>query len=169
MVESRPPISPAQTPTVSELIEGLNQCGGGRHLDALQYLFASKHAPVDVRLADYARESLRPDRNIFEGTAELTGRIFEDFRFDPRATTVATPVAEFFERRSGVCQDFAHLQIACMRSIGVPARYVSGYLRTTPPPGSSRLVGADASHAWLSVYCGEVGWVDFDPTNNLFA
>jgi transglutaminase-like putative cysteine protease len=98
---------------------------------------------------------------------ELTGRVFGDFKFDPRATTISTPVEEVFANRKGVCQDFAHFQIACLRSIGVPARYVSGYLRTIPPPGKTRLVGADASHAWISVFCGDLGWIDFDPTNNV--
>ena len=91
----------------------------------------------------------------------------EDFQFDPNATTVSTPVEEVFQKKAGVCQDFAHFQIACFRSLGLPARYISGYLRTIPPPGQSRMVGADASHAWASVYCGPAGWFDFDPTNNL--
>jgi transglutaminase-like putative cysteine protease len=99
---------------------------------------------------------------------ELTERIHEDFEFDPEATIVSTPVEEVFEKKAGVCQDFAHLQIACLRSLNLPARYVSGYLRTYPPPGKPRLVGADASHAWVGAYCGsEIGWVDFDPTNNV--
>ncbi len=97
---------------------------------------------------------------------DLTGRIFRDFKYDPRATTIQTPITEVFEKRHGVCQDFAHLQIGCLRSLGIPARYVSGYLRTIPPPGKPRLVGADASHAWLSAYCGEAGWIDVDPTND---
>jgi transglutaminase-like putative cysteine protease len=89
-----------------------------------------------------------------------------DFDYDDKATTVSTPVLEAFHQRAGVCQDFAHVGIACLRSLGLAARYVSGYLRTTPPPGKPRLIGADASHAWLSLYCGEAGWVDADPTNN---
>ena len=97
----------------------------------------------------------------------MTRRIFEDFKYDPKATTVATPLEEVLEKRRGVCQDFAHLGIACLRSLGLPARYVSGYLRTRPPEGKPRLVGADASHAWFSVFCPGTGWVDFDPTNNV--
>ena len=89
------------------------------------------------------------------------------FKYDPKATTVATPLEEVWEKRRGVCQDFAHLGIACLRSLGLPARYVSGYLRTRPPEGQPRLVGADASHAWFAIYCHGVGWVDFDPTNNV--
>ena len=97
----------------------------------------------------------------------MNRRIFADFKFDPTATTVATPLEEVLAKRRGVCQDFAHLAIACLRSLGLPARYVSGYLRTHPPEGQARLVGADASHAWFAVFCPDVGWVDFDPTNNL--
>ena len=105
-------------------------------------------------------------RPILEAAFDLTARIHQDFRFDAKATEVTTPVETFFEKRRGVCQDFSHLQIACMRSLGLPARYVSGYLRTLPPPGRPRLVGADASHAWCSAWCPGYGWVDFDPTNN---
>jgi transglutaminase-like putative cysteine protease len=94
-------------------------------------------------------------------------RIHTEFRYDPKATTITTPLERVLEERRGVCQDFAHLQIACLRSLGLPARYVSGYLLTTPPPGQPRLEGADASHAWLSVHCPKHGWVDLDPTNDL--
>ena len=99
--------------------------------------------------------------------ADLNRRIFKDFKYDPVATTVATPLEEVLAKRRGVCQDFSHLAIACLRSLGIPARYVSGYLRTRPPEGKKRLVGADASHAWFSVYCPSTGWLDFDPTNNI--
>ncbi len=98
---------------------------------------------------------------------DLTARINKDFRFDPKATTVSTPADEVLRKRRGVCQDFAHLQVCCLRSLNLPARYVSGYLRTYPPPGRPRLVGADASHAWVSFYCPNVGWLDVDPTNNM--
>ena len=94
-------------------------------------------------------------------------RIFSEFTFDPSSTTITTPVTRVLADRHGVCQDFAHLQISCMRSLGLPARYVSGYLLTTPPPGKPRLVGADASHAWLSVHCPVLGWIDIDPTNDV--
>jgi len=98
---------------------------------------------------------------------DLTGRIHQDFTFDAKATSVATPLQEVFESRRGVCQDFAQFQIACLRSLGLPARYVSGYLETRPPPGRARLAGSDASHAWVSVYSPGAGWIDVDPTNNL--
>ena len=127
----------------------------------------SPHVRSSDRIANYAQVSFTKGRPIAEAARDLTRRIFEDFEFDPEATTVSTPVEAVFEQRRGVCQDFAHFQIACFRSLNLPSRYVSGYLRTIPPPGESRLVGADASHAWVSVFCGEAGWFDFDPTNNL--
>jgi transglutaminase-like putative cysteine protease len=102
-----------------------------------------------------------------EALLDLTSRIHTDFRFDSKVTTVRTTVEEVFKKRRGVCQDFAHVPIACLRSINVAARYVSGYLRTYPPPGRARLVGADASHAWVSAYCRGLGWLDTDPTNNV--
>ena len=96
----------------------------------------------------------------------MTRRIHAEFEYDPKATTVATPTRDVLAHRRGVCQDFAHMQIACLRSLGLAARYVSGYLSTSPPPGRPKLIGADATHAWVSVYCGEAGWVDLDPTND---
>lgn len=137
-------------------------------LSAYQFKFASPRIRTNVEFADYAKVSFAPGRDLLAASTELTTRIYEEFKFDNRATTVTTPVEEVFRSRRGVCQDFAHLQIALLRSLGLPVRYVSGYLRTLPPPGKPRLVGVDASHAWVSVYCGEtLGWVDFDPTNNV--
>jgi len=135
-------------------------------LNACQFVFDSPRVAQLPELAEYARESFPAGRPILEATLDLTRRIHRDFRFDNRATEVSTPVETFFEKRRGVCQDFAHLQIACMRSLGLPARYVSGYLRTVPAPGQARLVGADASHAWCATWSPGAGWVDFDPTNN---
>jgi transglutaminase-like putative cysteine protease len=123
--------------------------------------------PLDTPFNDYARESFPPGRRILDAVLDLTARIHRDFKFDPTATTVATPLALVLEQRRGVCQDFAHLQIACLRSLGLPARYVSGYLETAPPPGQPKLIGADASHAWVSFFCPSLGWIDADPTNNL--
>lgn len=116
---------------------------------------------------EYAAPSFPAGRPVVAAIKDLTHRIHEDFRFDPTATEVHTAVEEVLKSRAGVCQDFAHLEIACLRSMGLPARYVSGYLRTLPPPGGVRLVGADATHAWVAVHCGEAGWLDFDPTNDL--
>jgi transglutaminase-like putative cysteine protease len=136
-------------------------------IEPYQFVFDSPNIRASVELADYARESFRKDTPLLAGARDLTRRIFEDFKFDPRATNVATPLEEVWEKRRGVCQDFAHLGIACLRSLGLPARYVSGYLRTRPPAGKPRLVGADASHAWFRVFCPGMGWLDFDPTNNV--
>lgn len=134
--------------------------------DPYQFVFNSPHVQTRMEYADYAMASFGPDTPVLAGARDLAHRIFKDFKFDPAATTVATPLEEVWSKRRGVCQDFAHLGIACLRSIGLPARYVSGYLRTKPPAGQPRLVGADQSHAWFSMHCPEVGWVDFDPTND---
>jgi transglutaminase-like putative cysteine protease len=122
---------------------------------------------VSEELAAYARAAFTPGRPLLGAVIELTRRIHEEFTFDPKATTIATPLADVFRSRRGVCQDFARLEIACLRSLGLPARYVSGYLETVPPAGRSRLLGADASHAWLAVYCPGEEWIHVDPTNNL--
>jgi transglutaminase-like putative cysteine protease len=135
-------------------------------LDAYQFVFNSQRVGASAELAAYARDSFPAGRPVLEAVRDLTRRIHQDFRFDTKATEVTTPVETFFEKRRGVCQDFAHMQIACLRSLGLPARYVSGYLRTMPPPGRTRLTGADASHAWCSAWCPGTGWVDFDPTND---
>jgi transglutaminase-like putative cysteine protease len=136
-------------------------------IDAVQFRFDSPSIATSDELAAYARQSFLPGRPIDEAARELIGRIHAEFQYDPGATTVQTSVAEAFAMQRGVCQDFAHVAIACLRSIGLSARYVSGYLRTLPPPGQPRLIGADASHAWLGVYCGPAGWIDFDPTNDV--
>jgi transglutaminase-like putative cysteine protease len=131
-----------------------------------QFCFDSPGAHAMRELADYAQKSFSPGTPLLHAVADLNRRIHADFTYDPVATTVATPLEEVIAQRRGVCQDFAHLAIATLRSMGLPARYVSGYLRTRPPEGKARLVGADASHAWFSAFCPDLGWVDFDPTNN---
>ncbi len=136
-------------------------------LNAWQFAFESPRIRTRHEFAAYALESFTPGRPMPEALIDLTARIHRDFRFDPKVTTVRTPTEEVFKKRRGVCQDFAHLQIACLRSIGLAARYISGYLRTYPPPGKPRLIGVDASHAWVSAYCPGIGWLDVDPTNNL--
>jgi transglutaminase-like putative cysteine protease len=136
-------------------------------LEAYQFGFESPRIRTRPEFAAYALQSFTPRRPLAEALLDLTARIHKDFRFDSKVTNVRTTPEEVFKKRRGVCQDFAHLQIACLRSLNLAARYVSGYLRTYPPPGKARLVGADASHAWLSVYCPEKGWLDVDPTNNL--
>ena len=134
-------------------------------LEAYQFVFSSERVQPSRELADYARQAFHPGRPMFEAAFDLMMQIYRDFSFDKKATEVTTPVEVFFKKRRGVCQDFAHLMIACLRSLGLPGRYVSGYLRTLPPGGKPRMVGADASHAWCSTWCPGVGWVDFDPTN----
>lgn len=130
--------------------------------------YASPLIPVGPAFADYARASFTTKRPVLEAICDLNRRINEDFLFDPTATDHTTPVEEVIKKRRGVCQDFAQVMIASLRSLGIPTRYVSGYLETLPPPGKVKLVGADASHAWVSVYCGEtIGWMDADPTNNI--
>ena len=135
-------------------------------VEPFQFVFDSPQIRASLELADYAAESFGKDTPLLAGAADLTRRIFEDVKFDPKATTVATPLEEVLEKRRGVCLDFAHLGIACLRSLGLPARFVSGFLRTRPPEGQPRLVGVDASLAWGSVFSPGNGWIDFDPTNN---
>lgn len=129
------------------------------------FSFASTMIPPLPQLRDYALPSFTPGRPIAQAALDLICRIHADFVFDPVATTIATPLAEVIQNKRGVCQDFAHLAIGALRAMHLSARYVSGYLRTVPPPGKKRLIGADASHAWLSVWCGGDTWLDLDPTN----
>lgn len=135
--------------------------------DAVHYAFDSPLTAFTSNVADYAGRSFVPGRPLLEGAADLMARIHTDFRYDTTVTDATTPVDRVFEIRAGVCQDLAHVGIACMRSLGLAARYVSGYLLTQPPPGQQRMLGADASHAWFSVFVPPLGWVDFDPTNNV--
>jgi len=140
---------------------------GHAAVEASQFSYESPRIRIRPEFAAYALESFTPGRPMVEALLDLTARIHADFRFDAKSTNVRTPTEEVFKKRRGVCQDFAHVQIACLRSLSLAARYVSGYLRTYPPPGKPRLIGADASHAWVSAYCPGIGWVDVDPTNNV--
>lgn len=158
---------PAETPSWDHVRDLTRGCQIGPALEASEFLFESPLTRLNDEYGHYASASFSKGRPILEAVLHLTKRIHGDFTFDPKATTVSTPVATVFKTRRGVCQDFAHLQIACLRSIGLPARYVSGYLETIPPAGSEKLVGSDASHAWVSFYCHGLGWIDVDPTNNL--
>lgn len=133
-----------------------------------QYLYPSRLAPAVAEITAYAQQSFAPRRPVFEAACELMGRVRRDFEYDPEATEVSTPIREAFAERHGVCQDFAHIMIAGLRGLGLPAAYVSGYLRTIPPAGQPRLEGADATHAWVMIWCGpETGWIGLDPTNDL--
>ena len=134
-------------------------------LDAYLYLYASPHVNCSIELEHYARISYTAGRPQLDAAFDLTQRIFDEFEFDSSATDISTPLEDVLKGRRGVCQDFAQLMIGCLRSLGLPARYVSGYILTHPPAGQPRMIGADASHAWVSVFCPSLGWVDFDPTN----
>ena len=133
------------------------------------FLYPTRRTPTAAAITDYARSSFSARRPIVEAASELMTRMHADFSYDPEATNVSTPAGEAFAARRGVCQDFAHIMICGMRGLGLPAAYVSGYLRTNPPPGRPRLAGADATHAWVAVWCGDAGWVGFDPTNAVLA
>jgi transglutaminase-like putative cysteine protease len=158
---------PRQSPCWEEVARTLQEDHDPATLEAFQFRFESPRIRPRPEFAAYALQSFTDRRPMHEALLDLTARIHADLRFESNATTVRTPVEEVFRKRRGVCQDFAHLQIACLRSINLSARYVSGYLRTHPAPGKPRLVGADASHAWVSAYCPGTGWLDVDPTNNV--
>ena len=137
------------------------------NLEVRQFILESiLVAKITLAIKAYAEVSFKPNRPVFEAAFELMQRIFTDFDFDTEVTNVATPIHDVMKQKKGVCQDFAQIAIACVRSVGLPARYVSGYIETLPPAGKIKLVGTDASHAWFSVYIPTFGWVDFDPTNN---
>jgi transglutaminase-like putative cysteine protease len=148
-------------------VKSLRESRNPEDLNAYQFTFESPRIRPNPEFAQYASASFSEGRPLAEALLDLTARIHQEFCFDPKTTTVRTAPEEALWKRAGVCQDFAHVQVACLRSIGIAARYVSGYLRTYPPPGRPRLRGADASHAWVSAYCPGSGWLDVDPTNNL--
>ena len=158
---------PEHSPAWDEVVRSVRTDLSPEGLDAYQFVFESPRVKPGDEFAAYTSPSFPPARPLTEGLLDLTARIYKEFRFDAKATNVRTSPDEVLRLKKGVCQDFAHLQVACLRSLGLPARYVSGYLRTYPPPGRPRLIGADASHAWVSVYCPGSGWLDVDPTNNL--
>jgi transglutaminase-like putative cysteine protease len=138
-------------------------------LFAREFLVSSPMIRFDDALRDFAAPLFDDDKPFLSAVMDLTKKIFTEFTYSPLSTTIATPLEEVLKTRKGVCQDFAHLQIACLRALGFPAKYVSGYLETLPPPGKEKLTGADASHAWLSVLSPTEGWFEFDPTNNCLA
>lgn len=154
-------------PTCRKVVDYFKQHDDTNWLSVVPFYFDSPRIKRSNLFEEYAKTSVATDRSIMEAVTELTERIYTDFKYDTDATAVDTPTETAFKGRHGVCQDFAHVAVSCLRSCGLPARYVSGYLRTMPPAGKERLVGADESHAWFSVFCGnDLGWVDFDPTNN---
>lgn len=169
-VLARPVLDLQASPAWEQARAALSYSGQAMSADLLQaarFRFESPYVRLKQAFVDYAAECFSPGRPLLAAVDGLMQKIFTEFSFDAAATQVATPLLQVLEERRGVCQDFAHLMLACLRSMGLSARYVSGYLLTQPPPGQPRLIGADASHAWVSVYCPQQGWVDFDPTNNI--
>jgi transglutaminase-like putative cysteine protease len=167
-VAPAPDIAPSQSLGWDGLRARLEAPDDDAARDAVQYVFDSPLTSFSgSEVCAYARRSFPAGRPVLEGAVELMNRIHADFRYDTSVTDATTPVDRVFEIRAGVCQDLAHVGIAALRSLGLPARYVSGYLLTQPPPGMPRMLGADASHAWFSVFAPPFGWVDLDPTNNV--
>jgi transglutaminase-like putative cysteine protease len=157
---------PALAPAWEVVRDTIRQRTSAPWLDVCEFTFASHYVPISARVADFALPSFPRGRPIIEAAIDLMHRIHGEFTYDSHATNISTPVEEVLSLKRGVCQDFAHLSLASFRALGLAARYVSGYL-VTAVPGQPRLVGADASHAWVQVYCPDVGWVDFDPTNDV--
>lgn len=162
-----PGLEPTRSPDWEQVRTDLLYHGSGPTAPAAEFSYPSPFTPVNADVEAFARQQFTEGRPLLDAALDLMHQIHGEFTFDPTATSVATPVSQVLAQRRGVCQDFAHLQIAALRALGLPARYVSGYLLTDPPPGQPRLIGADASHAWVSVWCPEHGWVDLDPTNDV--
>lgn len=161
------PIDDLISPSWNQLAEQMRYQAGQAISEDYQFMFESKHVPVLELLSNYGRLDFWPERQIVHAGQALMQRINKEFTYQSGSTTINTTVEEVMETREGVCQDFAHVMLGVLRSLGLSARYVSGYMLTEPPPGKPKLLGSDASHAWVSLWCGpNVGWVDFDPTNN---
>lgn len=152
-----------------EALQALRNSKEPQVLLAREFLLDSPMIKAHAALREYAAPSFVPGRPLLDAVRELTERIYREFAYVPGSTSVATPLLDVLKNRRGVCQDFAHLAIGCLRSLGFPARYISGYLETLPAPGQPKLIGADATHAWLAVFCPQDGWCEFDPTNNKMA
>jgi transglutaminase-like putative cysteine protease len=160
-------LDPAASPSWEQVRESLQYRATAPYVPATEFVFASPYVPRARELGQYARTSFTPDRPLVQAAIDLMHRVHADFQYRPASTEISTPVLTTFRARTGVCQDFSHVMIGCLRSIGLSARYVSGYLVTEDRPGRPRPIGADASHAWISVYCSLLGWVDLDPTNDV--
>ena len=166
-VSTPAPIAPSSSLPWEKVVDTVRNGAPPIDLSVLQFTCASRLTPPSRAVAEFVAPSFPKSRPMVEAVLDLTRRIFTEFRFDATATDISTPIDEVLRLRRGVCQDFSHLALACLRALKLPARYVSGYLLTRPPPGQEKLRGADASHAWISVWVPELGWIDFDPTNNL--
>lgn len=159
-------LDPTTSPVWSDVRDDLRYQAGAEFQPETEFTFASPFVPLLPKLRAYGAISFPARQPLLVGALDLMRRIHADFTYDTGSTDVSTPVATAFKQRRGVCQDYAHVAIAALRSVGLPAAYVSGYLLSSPPPGKERLVGADASHAWVRVWCPVNGWIEFDPTNN---
>jgi transglutaminase-like putative cysteine protease len=166
-VVAPPDLDARNSPSWNDVAAQLRANLGPESFDAILYTCSSRYIRPSREIYKFARPSFPDGRPLLEAVTDLTARIYREFIYESGATDVATPVEEVLRIKRGVCQDFAHLEIACLRTLGLSVRYVSGYLLTRPPDGRPKLAGADASHAWISVWTPEYGWVDFDPTNNL--
>lgn len=171
-IEKSPPEQNLNLEIGNSIRNAKQQLGQANSIDTMlarEFVLDSPMVKASLALADYAAPCFSEDRPLLSAVRALTRKIFDEFTFDPKFSSIATPLDDVMKHRRGVCQDFAHLTIGCLRALGFPARYVSGYLETLPPEGQEKLVGADASHAWLAVYSPGEGWVDFDPTNDQLA
>lgn len=163
------PMPSAADPTLAEIAAAARASRDMGPASPASYMFPSPRIPIDAGIAAWCAQELAPDRGALDAAISLALRIQREFAFDPTATLVDTPPNEAFAKRGGVCQDFAQIMIGGLRAAGLPAAYASGYIRTLPPPGKARLVGADATHAWVMLWCGEaLGWVGVDPTNGIW-
>jgi transglutaminase-like putative cysteine protease len=165
-VKDREPPSESRARDWHGIGDPLQGLSGDQLLDVADFCYDSPYVALTPAIRDYAAHSFHPGRSVLAAVLDFNHRIHEDFSYDPAATTVATPLTQVLAERKGVCQDFAHLAVAGLRAMGIPARYVSGYLLTRPPPGKPKLRGSDASHAWVSAFLPEFGWIDIDPTND---
>lgn len=166
-IQAVPAFDATRSPAWEEVVERVRADDSAEALEAFEYVFDSPFVPASPSLADYARASFPSGRPFAEGALDFSHRIFTDFRYDPDATTLDTPVEEALRDRHGVCQDYAHVMIGGLRSLGLPARYVSGYLASARRPADAKLIGDEASHAWVGAWCPVLGWIAFDPTNDL--
>jgi transglutaminase-like putative cysteine protease len=165
--DRNPILDPAASSDWETVRDSLQYQAGRPYLPASEFVFASAYVPRDRALADYALASFTPGRPLTQAAIELMHRVHSDFRYRPASTQISTPLLQAFRERTGVCQDFSHVMIGCLRSIGLSARYVSGYLASASKPDQPRPVGAEASHAWVSVFCPVLGWLDLDATNDV--
>lgn len=165
-IEPAPFIDLMSGPTCGDVLNLLENSTDRDVIESKEFVANSPLIKCTDELANFAAYLFQADKPLLQATMEFTSKVFNEFVFDPTSTTVTTPLPEILANKRGVCQDFAHFSIGCLRSLGFPVRYVSGYIETLPAPGQEKLVGADASHAWFSIYVPTLGWIDFDPTNN---